>query len=174
MEEEVWKDINGFEGYYQVSNIGRVRSVDRIDSLNRLHKSRLTTIYDNGKGYKRVSLYKESNNYYRYVHRLVAEVFIDNPDNKTDVNHIDGDKSNNNYTNLSWVTKKENIQHAVKNELIKTGEKSKAAKLSEEDVKYIREYYDPKNKKFNANSLSNKFNVSYWQIIKVAHGQRRA
>ena len=106
--QEIWKDIKGFEGMYQVSNLGRVRSVDRFDSIGRLQKGNIKAIRDNGKGYKVVQMYKDNKPKICYIHRLVATAFIDNPDNKPEVHHIDSDRSNNKLENLQWVTSKEN------------------------------------------------------------------
>lgn len=175
--EEIWKPIVQYEyykGLYEVSNKGRVRSLDRVDSMGRLWKGKIISAKDNGKGYKAVHLYKNSKNKQVYLHRLVAHAFVPNPENKPDVNHEDGNKSNNTPENLKWTTKKENIRHAVENGLIKTGGSSKNAKLTDEDVEYIRANYIPFSKDFNATVLSEKFNVSYTQIVKVARGKRRS
>lgn len=106
--QEIWKYIKGFEGMYQVSNLGRVRSVDRFDSMGRLHKSDIKAIRDNGHGYKVVQMYKDNKPKIGYIHRLVATAFIENPDNKPEVHHIDSDRGNNKLENLQWVTSKEN------------------------------------------------------------------
>lgn len=111
MINEVWKDILDFDcfykGYYQISNLGRVRSLDRIDSLGRKQIGRILNGI-NARGYVRVSLKKNSNNQGARVHRLVAMAFIDNPENKPYVNHKDENKNNNNVDNLEWVTAEEN------------------------------------------------------------------
>ena len=115
MNEE-WKDIPEYEGYYQFSSLGRIKSLDReITNINgkvslRKGKVKAQTI-DKG-GYQRVNLYK--NNIFKHcpVHRLVAKAFIPNPENKPEVNHIDGNKLNNCVDNLEWCTKSENQQHA--------------------------------------------------------------
>ena len=106
--QEIWKDIKDFEGMYQVSNFGRARSVDRFDSMGRLHKGDIKAVSDNGKGYKIVRMYKDNKPKICYIHRLVATSFIENPDNKPEVHHIDSDRSNNKLENLQWVTSKEN------------------------------------------------------------------
>lgn len=90
----------------------------------------------NGKGYLRVSISKKL----LFVHRLVAEKYIPNPENLPQVNHIDGNKLNNCVENLEWVSNQENRNHAVKNGLHKMGEHASSAKLTEEEVKYIREH----------------------------------
>lgn len=110
---EIWKDINGYEGYYQVSNQGNVRSLDRFDGV---HDRQGTIIKPSLKqnGYLQVGLRKHSVRKWFGVHRLVAIHFIENPDNKPQVNHVDGNKLNNTVENLEWVTEKENQNHAAK------------------------------------------------------------
>lgn len=125
MTEEVWKDIHGFEGKYQVSSIGRVKSVDRI-LPHKTHgtwhiKERILKPHWSGPGhwkYLTVFLhYGEGKAKCTRVHRLVAETFIPNPDNLPQINHIDGNKENNSVSNLEWVTALENTSHAWKNGL---------------------------------------------------------
>jgi hypothetical protein len=110
---EIWKDINGYEGYYQISNQGNVRSIDRFDGV---HDRKGTIIKPSLKqnGYLQVGLRMHSKRKWIGVHRLVAIHFIENPDNKPQVNHIDGNKQNNTINNLEWVTAKENQNHATK------------------------------------------------------------
>ena len=105
---EKWKTISNNKNY-MVSNAGRIRHVnDNVD-----HSTR-----DN-KGYLVTDLYKDGQRFTHRVHRLVAQEFIPNPDNKPYINHIDGNKHNNNSSNLEWVTKKENSKHAWVNGLAK-------------------------------------------------------
>lgn len=113
--KEIWKDISGFEGKYQVSTLGRVKSLTR--KVNSIHGPESKTIkerilkHDISKmQYHRVIL---SKNLYRYsVHRLVGFAFIPKPDNKPCINHKDGDRHNNNVSNLEWCTHQENERHS--------------------------------------------------------------
>lgn len=113
---ETWKDIIGFEGYYQVSNLGNVRSLDRFDGVN-YRKGQIIKPTLKFNGYLQVGLRKHMKRKYVSVHRLVATHFIDNPKNKSQINHIDCNKQNNKVDNLEWVTPKENQFHAKKNGL---------------------------------------------------------
>lgn len=107
-ETEIWKDIVGFENLYQISNKGRVFN------LKVFRQSKLS----NRGGYMRTVLFKNGKRKNCSVHRLVAEAFIPNPLNKPEINHINGNKNDNNVINLEWVTGKENINHAWNNGLI--------------------------------------------------------
>lgn len=106
---EIWKDIKGYEGKYQVSNLGNVKSL--LDKqLNKREKILKPSFND--KGYLRVYLSKESKKATKTIHRLVAETFIPNLENKKTVNHIDGNKTNNRVDNLEWLSNTENQRHA--------------------------------------------------------------
>lgn len=135
---EIWKDIIGYEGIYQVSNLGNVRSLDRR-AVN--HKSGTTRIvrgavmnpWDNGNGYLVITLQDKRKRKNCYVHRLVAEAFIENPKSKKYINHVDYNTRNNCVYNLEWCTQKENIKHSVAH-LMKPKEKSRQTNTGE---KYI-------------------------------------
>lgn len=123
---EIWKDVVGYEGYYQVSNLGNVKSVDRVIYSDKLHigtkrelKGKLLKPYINKHGYLALALTKNGNEKLMRVHRLVTEAFIDNPNNYDQVNHIDGDKTNNKVENLEWCNNQYNVIHAYENGLIK-------------------------------------------------------
>lgn len=108
--EEIWKDVVGYEGRYKVSNLGNVLSM-KYRGHDVVHLMHPTTHYS---GYKMVHLGPRTNRKIKLVHVAVAEAFIDNPCKKPFVNHIDGNKGNNQVDNLEWVTCLENIQHAIR------------------------------------------------------------
>lgn len=114
-DTEVWKDIKGYEGLYQVSNFGRVKSVARKIQLKQYAKETTETIMKldlNKRGYLYVHLCKNSKYKSYRVHRLVAEAFVENPEHKDQVNHIDRNVLNNKSSNLEWCTNVENMKHA--------------------------------------------------------------
>ena len=122
-EFELWKDVEGFEGYYQVSTWGNVRSLDRwVNSKSKLnkpykslYKGKMLKGSPDKDGYLLVHFRKDGKEFAFKKHRLVAEAFIPNPENKSQVNHIDEDKTNNYVWNLNWMTCKENINHGTHN-----------------------------------------------------------
>ena len=118
---EQWKPIKGFEGLYEISNEGRVRSVARemTHSCGKVQKvpekiKKPQLHKTNGQTYLFVHLYRNSKQEKKYIHRLVAEAFIPKPEGKDHVNHIDNDAKNNRAENLEWVTPLENSTHAWK------------------------------------------------------------
>ena len=113
MKNEIWKDIAGYEGWYQVSNMGRVRSLDRITSKNRLIKGEIRKLSVTQHGYLNVSLNKNGVSKTYSVHKLVATAFLENPENKPCIDHIDTCKTNNKVENLRWVTHRENINNSL-------------------------------------------------------------
>lgn len=117
---EEWRDIDGFEGCYQVSNIGRVKSLKRVvmrkDGKPLTVHERILKAYKNEDGYLLVRLSGNGKERAASVHRFVAETFIPNPGNKPQVNHINEDKTNNCVNNLEWVTNIENVNHGTWNE----------------------------------------------------------
>jgi hypothetical protein len=121
--EEIWKDIPNYKGLYQASSLGRIKSLAR--TVNSSHGStqfineRIRKYVFTPLGYYRILLLKCKVRKIYFVHRLVAITFIENPDNKPQINHKDGNKLNNNVDNLEWCTQKENSIHAWSNGLQK-------------------------------------------------------
>lgn len=118
---EIWREHPYYNGNYLVSNTGRVKSVDQLvkckSGATRIHKGKELKQFKNERGYLCVVITKDKNTKIKKVHRLVAETFIDNPQNKPQVNHIDCNKENNDVSNLEWCTNSENMLHAYKNGL---------------------------------------------------------
>lgn len=189
--KEIWKDIKGYEGY-QVSNLGRVRSLDRIDSNNHPLKGVILKLYISNSGYLLVGLYKQQKRDRKLLHRLVAEAFIPNPDNKPEIDHINTIKIDNtvflnedgsiNYekTNLRWTTRKENIN----NPLTKTKMRINARKPSK--GKYGKKHHRSKpiiqyDKEGNfikewdcANDVERVLGISNKHIGSVCLGKRKS
>ena len=105
--KEIWKNIDDYNGDYQVSNYGNIRSFKRCKAGKLMSPAVLDT------GYVIVGIRKNGHKDFHYIHRLVAQAFIDNPDNKPEVNHIGGNKANNSVDNLEWSTSTENKRHAI-------------------------------------------------------------
>jgi hypothetical protein len=125
----IWKDIINFEGIYKISTKGEILNI-RTNKILEPNKSGRYLYY---------SLSKNAKPLYRYLHRMIAQCFIENIDNKPQVNHIDGNRRNNKIENLEWATASENITHAYKNKLIKHTEKQRkfCVELGKKNAKYI-------------------------------------
>lgn len=160
--EEIWKDIEGFDGVYQISNFGKVKSFKR----NKKDGSILIGGKDSD-GYHQVTLCKNRIQYTKKSHSLVARHFINNPENKPTVNHIDSNRLNNVVTNLEWATIKEQNNHAVKYGVSKgfVGENNPKCKLTGEQVNCIRETYN--NITISYAELGRKYNVDYKTISSI-------
>ena len=128
LDGEIWKDIEGYEGYYQVSNRGRVKSLERDvvkkdGTIIHCNEKLKINVHDQ-KGYQMVKLHKNGSGSMKKVHRLVAQAFIPNPNNLPQVNHMDEVKSNNSVDNLEWCDSKYNNNYGTKKQRIsdaKTG-----------------------------------------------------
>lgn len=146
-----WKPVRGYGGLYEVSDTGLIFS----HKTNRLLKCSLTT-----HGYKRVALNTGHKSTFKHIHRIVAEAFIPNPDNLPQVNHVDGDKTNNHVSNLEWCNNSQNQQHAYDTGL-------KFRKLSPDDRQFIITHYVPRDPHLGTRGLGRRFDVSQTAIRQV-------
>lgn len=157
---EIWKDINGYEGLYQVSNKGNVRSLITNKNLKQADL----------RGYKRVVLSKNNEVKTKQVHRLVAEAFIDNREGKQQVDHINCLRDDNRVENLRWTTPKENNQNPLTKakhigKLINREDQSKRVAQYTIDGKLIRIY--------NSISETSKYGFSFGCVARCASGERK-
>ena len=140
---EEWRDITGYEGLYQVSNLGRIKSLSKVimcrNGCARRYPEAILKDMEVGNGYRCVVLYINHMGRQMYVHRLVAKEFIPNPSGLRDVNHIDGCKTNNNCKNLEWCTRSHNIKHAYDHGLHSVNMDSAIAKCSRKVSQYTPE-----------------------------------
>lgn len=176
---EIWKDIEGYEGLYQVSNLGRVKSLERTivrsDGQKRFLPEKILSCSLDDRGYVRAKMCRNNKHISKRVHRLVAETFIDNPDNKIEVNHKDGIKTNNKISNLEWATGYENLKHAHRNKLIlpppiKYGSDNHQAKLTERQIIQIDKLL--RDGKVSQSDIAKKYNVSKALITGIKKGKR--
>lgn len=161
--EEIWKDVKGYEGIYQVSNLGRIKSLSRNTKNQYAYKEKIIKQIKDKRGYLIVNIKKRATK----VHRIVAEAFIPNPNNLPQVNHIDGNKLNNNVDNLEWCTQKENIQHGWKIGLYGENAHIKRKKVIQYtlDGKFIKEYC-------SANEASRQTGILCTNICRCCRGER--
>lgn len=167
---EIWKDIKGYEGLYQVSNLGRVKSLPK--NRNSLEKGEMfLKPYINKKGYFHVRLYKNTLSHDFLVHRLVGTHFIPNPDNKLQINHLINDKSNNRCSNLEWCTGTENVRHAWATGINtpRKGVLNGMAKLNDEKVILIKEQYKAGGTTYR--KLAKEYSVDYALIQRIMAGR---
>jgi hypothetical protein len=142
---EIWKDVVGYEGLYQVSNLGRIKSLEKKriglkDQKIRTYKELILKQKMNIYGYFEVSLYSNNVSKHFKSHRIICEAFLPNLENKRQVNHKNGIKSDNRLENLEWATSSENTKHSFDNGFQKpaSGEKNGHSILTEKDVLMIR------------------------------------
>lgn len=169
---ERWKSIEGFEGLYEVSDEGRVRSLPRVVPFRvnffRSVKGGGKALTIDKDGYLMVSLSKFGVPYCRKVHRLVADAFLDRGEADEDVNHKDGSKANNRWNNLEWCTHKENSEHAAQSDLMAYGSRHGIAKLTELDIPVIRQLF---YQGWTYRAISENFEVSVATISDVIKGK---
>lgn len=161
------KEIEGYNGKYLISPNGDVYSTRRRGCNGQYLKPHL-----NSNGYLKVDLRKGKERTLKLIHRLVAEAFIPNPDNKPCVNHKDGNKHNNDVNNLEWCTYSENMKHAFRNELNHVpglnGEEHPLSKLKKEDVELIKSM---KNTNITGSELGKRYNVTKEAIYNIWNGK---
>lgn len=169
---EVWKDINGYEGYYQVSNLGNVKSLNRVitmkDGRKKTLKERSIPINKFTNGYLYVKLYKDSKCFHFSIHRLIAIHFLDGySELKNEINHKDGNKENNSIDNLEWCSRSENVKHAFSTGLRvgigKIGQENNSSKLTNEQVLEIKSLKG----KMTGNKVAKKYSVSHPVIYSI-------
>jgi len=158
---ENWVNIDGFNGDYQISDLGNVKSF-KISGDGVIMKQ-----FVRESGYKYVTLRGEKKSNHR-IHILVAKHFIPNPDNKKTVNHNDGDKANNKKSNLSWMTGKENSEHAVNNGLIS---KKIKPRITEDELIQMKNEYLTTD--ISQKDLADKFGRSYRHIQRLLKGLKK-
>ena len=157
---EIWRPVKNFEQYYLISNVGRVKTIKTgLIRKPQIHKD----------GYLCLIFCVNNIRHIKYIHRLIAEVFIDNPLNLCEVNHIDGNKQNNNVSNLEWCTHHENVIHAHKTGLVKyrKGENINSSKLTDNEVIEIRML----SKKMSGYAIAKKYNVDKKTVYEILHNR---
>lgn len=173
--KEIWKDIIGYEGLYQISNLGRVKVLQRTVFVNGkkpfIKQEEILNGSVESKGYLVFALYKNLKRSILKAHRLIAIHFIPNPEGKPQINHIDGNKLNNNLSNLEWCTFKENAVHAFKTGLRVNpkGQDHGGSKLTDETVKEIVSKY--KMGGISYRKLGKEYAISYAVIYNIMRGK---
>lgn len=168
MSVVIWKEIEGYEGLYRVGTNGQVKSMERMVDNGRGGKMKIQEKIlkptPDGHGYLQVNLSKDGKEKKHKVHRLVGETFLENFENKETINHMDGNKENNNMWNLFWATNKENIAHAHENGL------GAGKHLSDEEAETVRSMYQAGG--ITKKELADQFGVSQKTISNVIHRKR--
>lgn len=176
MNEE-WRDIKGFEGYYQISSLGRIKSLKRLiirrDGKPYPQKECFLKPSKNRKGYLTGQLSKDYKTTFYQVHRLVAEAFIPNVYNLPQVNHIDGNKENNSVDNLEWISNYDNMQHSIKTGLRDVKEISNKMKTAKRREVLQYSIYGEFIKHWKSiKDVETELKIPNQNIVKVCQGKR--
>lgn len=163
--EEIWKDIEGYEGFYQVSNMGRVRSIERRLNDGRIYGGRILEQKQVRNGYMQVHVSKDNKGKYLSVHRLVARAFVSGFVEGADVNHKDEDKTNNRADNLEWCSHSYNSQYGHRNDTM-VEQRSLEVVMMSEDGSTIREFP-------SLREAARASGVSAAHICQVCKGERK-
>lgn len=164
-EKEVWKDIEGYDGFYKISNLGRCKSHHALGSGKYTSEGRILKPFKCTNGYLEYQFRKNGKRKCHLAHRLVAQAFILNPNNKPEVNHKDEDITNNTVTNLEWVTSKENVNYGTRN--IRVGNKlSKKVVQLTTDGKLVKIHS-------GLQKAGEEMNVDCTGIIRVCKGKQK-
>lgn len=171
--EEIWKDIKNYEGFYQCSNLGNIRSLDRIifehTGKSQTRKGTIIKQKQNKNGYLQFALNKDSKRKMVYTHQIIAATFLENPNCLPVINHIDGNKLNNNINNLEYTDYAENNQHAYK--VLHRKPATAGAKRVElyiiDTLNKTVEYYE------SITSASDSISLSHTQINRYIHSNKK-
>lgn len=171
---EIWKPIPNYNNFYEASNTGKIRSVDRIvkqrNNRKQLKKGKILSPSINRCGYLVQPLSRNNKLVSFTVHKLVAITFLEKPKYKCEINHKDGNKLNNNVDNLEWVTRSDNLRHAVKNNMITyhNGIKHKNSVFNENELKSIRALLSVGSSPLK---IAKSYNVHFSTIYRIKNNQ---
>lgn len=170
---EIWKNVDGF-GFYEVSNLGRVRSISHVDSMGRLKTGKVLKSNPDSRGlYLLINLYQNGKSHVKLIHRLVAKAFIPNPCGYPEVNHIDEYKTNNCANNLEWCNHVYNNNYGKKLHYTR-GENNPQAIITRDDAAFIREHHIPFDRECGTTALAKRFGISATHVSAIVHGRRWA
>ena len=176
-DHEIWKDIKGYEGMYQISNYGRIKSLERVflkfkrgrkEKMEVYLPEKIRSIGNNNKSYPKISLWRNGKVDWRLIHRLVAQHFIDNPMNYNQVLHKDDNPRNYHWSNLEWGTQSKNIKDAVERGRWHIGAKNNKSKLKDHQIPEIRELI---KKGISCCKIAPQFNISVNQILGIKNNK---